>query len=255
MVVMAIHATLHQRAHKQEEIYLRARLSHALKHLEIHARAALALELELTGFIETYYAAVGAYVEKLVALESQIEAEHHPHGEEEFAAITSAMHDAAKQAQLDRANELKKRYRTLAKHIHPDVQSSEDYVEAAVKMQEVNEAYDARDLAKLVRLQAEWTLENILNMSEDIRLPELRAQLLAVEKATTQYQQERLGLMHSPVYELMLRATSARMAGRDWIAAVVHKIKTAIALKERTLVTAKLEAISDWRYQHRAAVA
>lgn len=246
--------SLHQRAHKQEEIYLRARLTHALKHIEMHARATLSLELELTSFIETYYAAVGAYVEKLVALESELEGAHNA-SEEEFAAITSAMHDAAKQAQLDRANELKKRYRTLAKHIHPDVQSTEDYVEAAVKMQEVNEAYDGRDLAKLVRLQAEWTLENILTMSEDIRLPELRAQLIAVEKATNQYQQERLGLMHSPVYELMLRATSARMAGRDWIAAVVHKIKTQITLKERTLVTAKLEAISDWRHQHRAAVA
>ncbi|MFZ4124926.1 MAG: J domain-containing protein [Rickettsiales bacterium] len=246
--------TLHQRAHKQEEIYLRARLAHALKHIEMHARATLALELELTSFIETYYAAVGEYVEKLVALESELEGTPNAN-EEEFAAITSAMHDAAKQAQLDRANELKKRYRTLAKHIHPDVQSTEDYVEAAVKMQEVNEAYDARDLAKLVRLQAEWTLENILSMPEDIRLPELRAQLIAVEKASSKYQQERLGLMHSPVYELMLRATSARMAGRDWIAAVVHKIKTQIALKERTLVTAKLEAISDWRHQHRAAVA
>lgn len=246
--------SLHQRAHKQEEIYLRARLREALKQLELHARAALSLELELTQFIETYYAAVGEYVEKLVALESQLEAEHDLK-EEEFAAITSAMHDAARHAQLDRANELKKRYRQLAKHIHPDMHSTEQYVDAAVRMQEVNDAYDARDLAKLVRLQAEWTLENILTMSEDIRLPELRAQLQAVEKASTQYQQERKGLMHSPVYELMLRATSARMAGRDWIAAVVHKIKTAIAVKERTLVTAKLEAISDWRHQRAAAVA
>lgn len=251
MVVMALHATLHQRAHKQEEIYLRARLRNALKQLEQHARAALSLELELTQFIETYYAAVGAYVEKLVALESALEAAH-DHREEEFAAITSAMHDAAKQAQQDRAEELKKRYRQLAKHIHPDMQSAEQYVEAAVKMQEVNDAYDARDLAKLVRLQAEWTLENILSMAEDIRLPELRAQLSAVEKASQQYQKERLGLMHSPVYELMLRATSARMAGRDWIAAVVHKIKAAIALKERSLVSAKLEAISDWRHQRHA---
>lgn len=251
MVGLAITTTLHQRAHKQEEIYLRARLRDALKQLEIHARAALALELELTGFIETYYAAVGEYVEQLVALESQLE--HTQTSEEEFAAITSAMHDAAKQAQQDRAEELKKRYRTLAKNIHPDVLNTTSYVEAAVRMQEVNEAYDARDLAKLVRLQAEWTLENILNMPEDIRLPELRAQLSAVDKASTQYQKERMGLMHSPVYELMLRATSARMAGRDWIAAVVHKIKAAIALKERSLVTAKLEAISDWRYQHRSA--
>lgn len=254
MVGIAIVTALHQRAHKQEEIYLRARLAHALKHIEIHARAALSLELELTQFIETYYAAVGEYVEKLVALESQLEGEHDLK-EEEFAAITSAMHDAAKQAQHDRAEELKKRYRQLAKHIHPDMHATETYVDAAVKMQEVNDAYDARDLAKLVRLQAEWTLENILNMPADIRVPELRAQLLAVDKASQQYQQERMGLMHSPVYELMLRATSARMAGRDWIAAVVHKIKTAIALKERHLVTAKLEAISDWRHQHRAAVA
>lgn len=252
MVGLAITTTLHQRAHKQEEIYLRARLRDALKHLEQHARAALALELELTGFIETYYAAVGEYVEQLVALETQIAIEHN-HSEEEFAAITSAMHDAAKQAQQDRAEELKKRYRTLAKNIHPDVLNTQSYVEAAVKMQEVNEAYDARDLAKLVRLQAEWTLENILNMPEDIRLPELRAQLQAVDKASNQYQKERMGLMHSPVYELMLRATSARMAGRDWIAAVVHKIKAAIALKERSLVTAKLEAVSDWRYQNRNA--
>jgi len=244
--------TLNQRAHKQEEIYLRARLTHALKHLEVHARAALALELELTQFIETYYAAVGEYVEKLVQLETELEGEH-DHNEEEFAAITSAMHDAAKRAQQDRASELKQRYRALAKNIHPDVQGGEDEVAAAVRMQEVNEAYDARDLAKLVRLQAEWTLANILTMPVDIRLPELRAQLTAVDKASQQYQQERMGLMHSPVYELMLRATSARMAGRDWIAAVVHKIKTAIALKERSLVTAKLEAISDWRYQHRAA--
>jgi hypothetical protein len=250
MVGMTQINTLNQRAHKQEEIYLRARLTHALKDLEMHARAALALENELTAFIETYYDAVGEYVEKLSQLESELEGTHG--NEEEFAAITSAMHEAAKRAQQDRASELKQRYRTLAKNIHPDMQTTTDG-SAAVQMQEVNEAYDQRDLARLVRLQGQWTLENILSMPEDIRLPELRAHITAVEKASQQYQQERMGLMHSPVYELMLRATSARMAGRDWIAAVVHKIKAAIALKERSLVTAKLEAISDWRYQHRSA--
>jgi len=241
---------LHQHTRKHEELYLKARLSGALKLLEDQARAALFLEEELTRFIEHYYGEVGDYVEKLTRLEAELGSVAAPG----VSTINSAMHDAALQAQHDRAHEIKRRYRALAKVVHPDGAGNDaDYTHRAERMREVNEAYETGDLARLVSMEAAWAHEQVWDLPNAERMAALRQQIAAVEKAAEHYRAERSGLMHSPVYELMLRATSARLAGRDWIAAVVDNIKTTIAAKERRLINARLEAISDWRYQHRTA--
>jgi hypothetical protein len=243
---------LSERTRKQEELYLKARLSSALKLLETQARGALQLEEELTQFIDHYYREVGAYVEELTRIESELSALAKP----DFAisTISSAMHDAALQAQHDRADELKRRYRTLAKVVHPDAAvSEEDLTLRSERMLEVNAAYVQGDLARLVSMEAAWAREYLWDLPEEARMRALLDYIATVEKAADHYRAERHGLMHSPVYELMLRATSARLAGGDWIAAVVDNIKMAIAAKERSLASAKIEAISDWRYQHRVA--
>lgn len=248
----AMASLLHQHTRKQEELYLKAKLSGALELLEEQARATLQLEEDLTRFIEHYYHEVGGYVEKLTRLEAELSLVTAPGAG--VSTINSAMHEAALKAQHDRAHELKRRYRAIAKVVHPDAaESAEDHACRAERMREVNEAYEKGDLARLVSMEAAWARAHVWDLPEDARMLALREHIAAVEKAAEAYRAERNGLMHSPVYELMLRATSARLAGRDWIGAVVDNIKTTIAAKERRLVNARLEALSDWRHQRRSA--
>ena len=45
----------------------------------------------------------------------------------------------------------------------------------------------------------------------------------------------------------MLRALQARLAGWDWMEAVVKRVQRAIASSERAIVEANIAAIGDWR--------
>lgn len=54
-------------------------------------------------------------------------------------------------------------------------------------------------------------------------------------------------MLGSPLNELMLRAMSARLAGWDWMEAVVKKLEQAIAAHERAVIEASIAQIGAWR--------
>lgn len=226
---------------RQQEMYWRVRSQKTLDRLERETRRMFLLEAELTAFAANYYAQVGHHAERLMELEAQLLTAAPQE------ASTSTLNEVIAQCgmQQTRRAELKSRYRMLAKEIHPDrAMVVEGGGDRASQMQVLNAAYQQGDLATLLRLEAEMLLT-----STDASLPALEERLRAVERAADTYAQGYRELLNSPLNELMLRALNARLAGWDWMEAVVKRVLRAIAASERALAQASIAAIGDWRHQ------
>lgn len=232
---------LEERAARQQDMYWRIRATRTLERLEREARRMLQLEAELSEFANAYYGHVGSYVERLTELEAQLLTAAPQE------ASRQTMHEIAAQRELKDARqvELKQRYRMLAKEMHPDrAQVVDGAGERAEQMQRLNVAYKDGDLAGMLRIEADMLLTTL-----DDALPALEDRLRAVERAADTYAQGYRELLNSPLNELMLRALSARLAGWDWMDAVVKRIQRTINESERALVEANIAAISDWRQE------
>lgn len=229
--------------------YWHSRIQTMLERLEREARRMLQLESELNLFATEYYAAVGEASERLAAVEERIG--HEVSGKELVAAMPD-IHETMDASQA-RQREFKQRYRTLAKTIHPDrAMITEGAGAQAQHMQTLNAAYQNGDLAALLKLEAEMALEAVLKKGfVDTR--ELEATLHEIDRAIITYSEGYREMLNSPLNELMLRAMSARLAGWNWIEAVVRKVERAIEDKERAAVEANIAAISEWRLQLGAA--
>ena len=226
---------------RQQEMYWRVRSQKTLDRLERETRRMFLLEAELTAFAANYYAQVGHHAQRLMELEAQLLTAAPQE------ASTSTLNEVIAQCgmQQTRRAELKSRYRMLAKEIHPDrAMVVEGGGDRASQMQVLNAAYQQGDLATLLRLEAEMLLT-----STDANLPALEERLRAVERAADTYAQGYRELLNSPLNELMLRALNARLAGWDWMEAVVKRVLRAIAASERALAAASIAAIGDWRHQ------
>ena len=113
-------------------------------------------------------------------------------------------------------------------------------------MQAVNAAYQQGDLAAMLRIEAQMLLTELMedpNASTAARESALRD----LEKAVNTYAEAYRTLLNSPLNELMLRAMSARLAGWDWMEAVVKKVERAIEHKERALIEAGIAQIEIGR--------
>ncbi len=235
---------LEERAARQQETYWRIRTQKTLERLEREARRMLALEAELTQFANRYYDHVGIYTERLTELETQLLAT----APTEASATTLTEIIAQRDMKTTRQSELKNRYRMLAKEIHPDRSMMVDgHGERASQMQTLNVAYQHGDLATMLRLEADMLLAE---QGDSFPLEE---RLRAVERAADTYANGYRELLNSPLNELMLRALQARLAGWDWMDAVVKRVQRAIEQSERAIVEANIAAIGDWRHSATAA--
>lgn len=229
--------------------YWQTRVQTMLGKLEHEARRMFQLESELSLFATEYYAAVGEASERLAAVEERIGQE--VTGRELVEAMPD-IHETISAGQV-RQRELKQRYRTLAKSIHPDrAMLTHGAGEPAQQMQVLNAAYQKGDLAALLKLEAEMALVHVLEKGfVDTR--ELEATLHEISRATATYADSYREMLNSPLNELMLRAMSARLAGWNWIETVVRKVERAVEEKERAAAEASIAAISEWRMQIGAA--
>jgi hypothetical protein len=112
-------------------------------------------------------------------------------------------------------------------------------------MHTLNAAYQQGDLAALLRLEAQMLLHGMAD--EQGATVDLEVALRDVEKAAETYANGYRALLNSPLNELMLRAMSARLAGWDWMQAVVRKVERTIEEKERAAALASIAAIGAWR--------
>ena len=206
---------LEERAVRQMEVYWQVRAAKTLERLERESRRMLQLEADLSAFADRYYSEVGEYVERLSALEALLEPAIAPETMDEVLA----QRDVA----VVRTQEVKNRYRALAKEIHPDRAAA-----PAVQMQTLNDAYAAGDLPKLLRLEGEVLISRNDGLAMEERLRE-------VERAADTYAEGYRRLLSSPINELMLRYLSAQAAGWNWIDAVVQRLQNSIAEAEQTL--------------------
>jgi hypothetical protein len=249
MVVMAVlfpaqsaqrnASPLEERAARQQQTYWRVRMRSTLEKLEREARRMLQLEAELTEFADRYYQHIGDYAERLTELETQLQTMAPV---QELSATTMTDVQAQREMKETRQAELKTRYRQLAKEIHPDRSMLMNGMDdRASKMQQLNVAYQHGDLATLLRLEAEMLLSHYPDQVED--------HVREVDRAADTYAAGYRQLLNSPINELMLRALSARLAGWDWMDAVVKRVQRAISESERQLAEANIAAIGDWRQQ------
>lgn len=230
---------LEERAARQQDMYWRVRAQKTLERLEREARRMLQLEAELTQFATTYYQYVGKYAQRLTELEAQLLVAT----PQETSSSTINEVIAQVEMKETRQTELKSRYRMLAKEIHPDRAMMVDGAgDRASQMQTLNAAYQQGDLATMLRIEADMLLTAF-----DDSLPALEERLRAVERAADTYASGYRELLNSPLNELMLRALSARLAGWDWMDAVVKRVQRAIEASERAIVEANIAAIGDWR--------
>ena len=225
---------LQERARRQLDTYWRVRVAKTIESLEREARRMFQLEAQLTRFAEEYISAVGPWADYLAALDAQFEAPLAEANEDREAlalALTQRSQNAA------RAEELKTRYRTLAKEMHPDRQgdvsqemSSDIAGERAEKMRALNAAYAATDLAALLKCEAEILM---MQLCEDWSLAEvhLRDMERAVETYASGYRQ----LLNAPLNHLMLRSLSAQQSGWDFIGSAIQRFQRGIAVREETL--------------------
>ena len=239
-------SSLEQRADAQAAHYWRVRTTTTLDRLEREARRMFQLESELSHFAREYYAAVGEAVERLAHLERLAA----PTGDSDVPHAMPAVL-AQRDAHSTRQGELKARYRSLAKEIHPDrAMAVEGQGPQANNMHTLNAAYQHGDLAALLKLEAKMLLDQ---MSTNGVSAEFEMALREVERAADTYAEGYRTMLGSPLNELMLRAMSARLAGWDWVQAVVRKVERAIEEKERAVIVEGIAQIGAWRESAHAA--
>ncbi|MBX9726316.1 MAG: J domain-containing protein [Rickettsiales bacterium] len=244
----AAYSVLEGRADRQVATYWRVRINATLDQLEREARRMFQLEQELSAFAQAYYDAVGAAAERLADLEQgAIAGETASH----VVAMPAAL--AQRDARSARMSEIKIRYRSLAKEIHPDrAMLVEGAANMASTMHTLNAAYQHGDLAVLLKLEAQMALKRIDDDAANAGL-ELEGALREIERAANTYADGYRAMLGSPLNELMLRAMSARLAGWDWMEAVVKKVERAIEAHERAAVEAGIAQIGAWRDEHAVA--
>jgi hypothetical protein len=234
-------AQRHYIAHQQK------RMDTAAARLEREARRMLQIEEELSGFANRYYDAVGDAVERLCALEERL----HGACEEVVNAMPAVL--AQRDARSARRSELKVRYRGLAKEAHPDRAAlSEPAAGEVNRMHALNAAYQQGDLAGLLRLEAEMELARVA-AAHGYANGVLDATLREVDRAADTYAAGYRILLNSPLNELMLRDMQARLAGLDWMGAVVRKIERSIEETQRAAAMEHIGQIGAWREQALAA--
>jgi len=207
---------LEARAVRQMEVYWQVRAEKTLERLERESRRMLQLEADLSAFADYYYREVGEHVERLNALEARM-----------ASVVASEAIDevlAQRDSAVARTQEVKSRYRALAKEAHPDRAGQAP----AISMQLLNDAYALGDLPRLLRLEGEVLLARETAVPIDERLRQ-------VERAADTYAEGYRQLLSSPMNELMLRHLSAQEAGWSWIEAVVQRLQASIAEAEQAL--------------------
>ena len=207
--------------------YWQARIADAVQQLTHEARRMLKLEAQLAEFAGRYYAAVGESVWRLMALDAALAGEEH--ASECAAELAEA--DAYLGGPEERGQELKSRYRALAKELHPDRGAVGQREVGAAEMHMLTEAYQRGDLAALLALDAELALMRCARAGSGM----LEEAVHDVSRAAETYARGYRDLLNSPLNELMLRAMAAESEGRDWLAEVVAQLTARIQEKEQAL--------------------
>lgn len=243
-------APVDERVQRQLATYWRVRVSKTIERLEHEARRMLQLEEEIAAFAAEYYAAVGESAARLARMEEQLRTKIPADATiPEFEEVL-----AYRDGQAARKLELKARYRSIAKEIHPDRAMIVDGAgTGSGQMHALNTAYQHGDLAALLKLEAQLQLTKLCDIDFSATAA-LESALHDVNRAADTYAQGYRTLLNSPLNELMLRAMTAHMEGWDFMQAVIQRIERTIDEKEHELALLNVMTLSSvWQPEGQAA--
>lgn len=193
-------------------------LADTLKNVERLSSEVKSIEKEIAEFNRYYYAEIGTLFEELQKLKTP----------KKVAEQTVKARAPRTVPKIESASVMaQKIYRRLAKHSHPDTQSNKVRNDFFI---ELNEAYQQKDLHKLMMLEQEW-------MQKGQAMPETKFDAMRrVEAwldsacAAREYLEERREtLSQSPAYVLRQKIFWAKLSGEDLLGQIKHNMKIEIA--------------------------
>lgn len=230
-------------------------------------RECRALEERLREFLEEYYREIGEESTRLEALEEQLDAaafriQHLRRGKQPMDVsvlprreIAVSENDGARPRSapafsFDLDQEMRRTYRRLAKHAHPD--SSALMLDTSL-FPDIADAYARRDLPALKKLERQLQMENTSSELKDSEesLTEIAVQLGRLHEMKTAYQRKKRMLECHPAVELRSRALAAKLDGEDfyarlrqWFSRRINEAEAELYAKKRELdvLNKKLES-------------
>jgi hypothetical protein len=207
------------------------------------------LRAELAEFESRYLRTVGVLYAEVDEIEAQIaeaQARRNPSDSEAQERAHRARAQAEESSETARdiavpkakpTESLKRLFREVAKHIHPDLATNDaDRARREKLMAEVNLAYENGDEAKLRSILADWesspdTVEGEGVGAELIRVIRKIAQ---IQKRLTDIDAEIQQLTASDLFQLKTKSDDAEKQGRDLLTEMASQVKQQIeAAKER----------------------
>jgi len=203
------------------------------------------LQAELRTFEGRYLRFVGRLYAELDEIEAQIAEALARFSPKDHAAQQQAMHarrQARESAQaagpvdtsetshtvFHPSDSLKRLYRTVARHVHPDLATNE---QARIRRHEVmaavNRAYEAGDENRLRQILEEWehspeSVEGHGVEAELVRVIRKRAQ---VEERLQTLKSEMAQVLASELYQLKQKVEAAEATGQDFLATLAKRVQ------------------------------
>ncbi len=197
---------------KTDELEVRVNL--ALMKLERTCYQLKLMHEDLSGFLEEYYARVGAHIAETRAEEEvPVEVETTPEEIEEDALEAAA----------ELKEECKRLYHALARHYHPDAAPHAKSNYRHTIMSAVNQAYRRHELGTLIRLSTDTFRKEISASDDEMRLA-LETRYFEVRKLTDLAEDSIAALRESPEYQLKLSIHSARDRGVDTMQTIIDQM-------------------------------
>ena len=206
------------------------------------------LQAELHTFESIYLHTVGVRLAELDEIEAQIaeaEACLKPKDNRRWEKATQARAQAQesqeatglnkkiKKEKFKPSEDLKKLYREIAKHIHPDLAvDGEERIRRHELMAEVNSAYEKGDEIKLRAILDEWesSPESIKGEGTAAELIRVIRKIAQVEKRLHSIEIEISQLEESDLYQLKIKVEKAEDEDRDLMAEMASRVDDQIAL-------------------------
>ena len=206
------------------------------------------LQAELHTFERRYLRSVGRLYAELDEIEAQIAEALARFSPKDHAAQQHATH-ARRQAQesaqaagsagiSDTSNtvfhpsdSLKRLYRTVARHVHPDLAPNEqDRLRRHEVMAAVNRAYEAGDEDRLRQILETWerSPESVVGTGIAAELVRAIRQIAQVQERLQAIATEIRLLQASELYQLKTQADEAESAGRDLLIAIAARVQEQI---------------------------
>ena len=129
------------------------------------------------------------------------------------------------------SDRLKRLYRTVARHVHPDLATNEqDRMRRHEVMAAVNRAYEAGDENRLQQILEEWehSPESVEGKGVEAELVRVIRKIAQVEERLQTIKSEMAQLLASELYQLQQKVEAAEATGQDFLATLAKRVQEQI---------------------------